>query len=91
MAIDTAAKRASAIGVGQCWDCFIIPDGSVDQGDRQTLSGLYGGILATTVGEFVRTIQLTGLYSTTVTLNGLYDKTVGLSGLYSKIIRFTSE
>ncbi len=40
MAIDSAVKRASVAG-------FIIPDGTLDQGDRQTIAGMYRGILAT--------------------------------------------
>jgi len=41
MAIDTAAKRASAIGL-----LPPLPDGTIDQGDRQQASGLYRGITA---------------------------------------------
>ena len=47
MAIDTAAKRASALGFGLIASLFIIPDGTIDQGDRQTISNMYSGILAT--------------------------------------------
>ncbi len=43
MAIDTAAKRASVAGM-------IIPDGTLDQGDRQTIAGMYRGILAAASG-----------------------------------------
>ena len=39
MAIDSAAKRASVLDV-------FIPDGTVDQADRQTALEVYGGILA---------------------------------------------
>jgi hypothetical protein len=56
MAIDTATKRKSALG--QRWSRlpfgrrFIqpTPDGTIDQADRQTLGGIYGGIL---VGELI--------------------------------------
>jgi hypothetical protein len=37
--IDSRAKRASLLGV-------IWPDGTIDQGDRQTTAGVYRGILA---------------------------------------------
>ena len=40
MAVDSAVKRASIAR-------FIIPDGTLDQGDRQTIAGMYSGILAT--------------------------------------------
>lgn len=41
MAIDTAAKRASAVRMG-----LVRPDGTIGQADRQSNSWLYGGILA---------------------------------------------
>lgn len=46
MAIDTAAKRASAMGFMQPWFKLVVPDGTVEQADRQTTGDLYGGILA---------------------------------------------
>lgn len=46
MAIDTASKRASALGVAFVPNLFIIPDGAIGQGDRQTLCHMYSGILA---------------------------------------------
>ena len=39
MAIDTAKKRYSMLGI-------MMPDRTIDQADRQTLLDLYGGILA---------------------------------------------
>ena len=47
MAVDTAAKRASS--AGDWLEQHIIPDGTLDQGDRQTIAGDYGGILAETI------------------------------------------
>jgi len=46
MAIDTASKRASVMGINNVSNLFIFPDGTIDQGDRQTFSDLYSGILA---------------------------------------------
>ncbi len=46
MAIDTAAKRASAACAGFIPNLFIIPDGVIDQGNRQTLGDIYSGILS---------------------------------------------
>ncbi len=45
MAIDTAKKRASALSFGRLYR-LVPPDGTIDQADRQTIAGLYGGILA---------------------------------------------
>ncbi len=45
MAVDTAAKRASAMAFGMpLLGPLPIPDASVDQGDRQHLLGCYSGI-----------------------------------------------
>jgi hypothetical protein len=47
MAIDTAAKRSSAVHVGAAWRGQVpFPDGTIDQGDRQAVALLYSGILA---------------------------------------------
>lgn len=47
MAIDTAAKRGSAICVSMPWRPFLpLPDGVIDQGDRQAVPFMYSGILA---------------------------------------------
>jgi len=41
MAIDTLAKRVSAMG-----EVLPIPDATINQADRQTVVSVYGGILA---------------------------------------------
>jgi hypothetical protein len=47
MAIDTAAKRASAINPGSPWRAHVpFPDGAIGQGDRQATAFWYSGILA---------------------------------------------
>lgn len=48
MAIDTAQKRASTTGVGVPFVINLIPDGALDQGDRQTICMSYRGVLAVT-------------------------------------------
>lgn len=47
MAIDTASKRASALGFAFVALTLVVPDGALDQGDRQTIAHSYSGILAT--------------------------------------------
>jgi hypothetical protein len=48
MALDTALKRGSAIHHGSPWRGILpLPDGGVDQADRQVVSFLYSGIVAT--------------------------------------------
>ena len=47
MAVDTVAKRASALGVGLVFTLLVVPDSTIAQDDRQTIANSYGGILAT--------------------------------------------
>lgn len=42
----TVANRLSAINLTMPWRWPPIPDGAIEQGDRQHLVGLYAGILA---------------------------------------------
>lgn len=46
MAMDTAAKRHSAVNWGLPWRTLPLPDGSIGQGDRQSVGLCYAGILA---------------------------------------------
>jgi len=55
MAIDTLAKRNSALNVSGV--VIPIPDGAIDTGDRQTLLTVYSGILATTAAIVKKAFQ----------------------------------
>lgn len=46
MAVDTASKRASALGIGMATVALIIPSGVIGQAERQTIAHCYSGILA---------------------------------------------
>jgi len=47
MAADTAQKRLSAMNIKCPWRrSGVIPDGTIDQGDRQGVFFMYSGILA---------------------------------------------
>ncbi len=47
MAVDTTNKRYSAMHIGLPWRTSLpIPDGTIDQGDRQQVAWLYRGVLA---------------------------------------------
>lgn len=47
MAADTAQKRISAMNLKCPWRrSGVIPDGTIDQGDRQAAFRMYSGILA---------------------------------------------
>jgi len=46
MAIDTKAKRASALAFQSVWLTLPPPDGTIGQGDRQNAARTYAGILA---------------------------------------------
>ena len=47
MPADTPTKRYSAANVGCPWRSVLpLPDGTIDQGDRQVVGFMYSGILA---------------------------------------------
>ena len=54
MAIDTLAKRNSVLSVNSY--ILPIPDGTIGDDDRQTLTSVYGGILADVAVIITRTI-----------------------------------
>lgn len=84
MAIDTAQKRASATGVGVPFVVNLIPDGSLDQGDRQTISMSYRGILAiTAITQIIGTITVQ--YAASL-INTNYAKDVILSSYKQRTI-----
>ena len=61
MAIDSVAKRASAILPGMPRPILPIPDGTIAQGDRQAAAWLYSGILAAEP-EVPDTVDLAALW-----------------------------
>lgn len=56
--MDTAANRASSIGICIPWTYLLVPDGTIDQGDRQALAHSYSGILADEATEEPETSTL---------------------------------
>ena len=59
MAIDTTAKRSSALDHEEIWQFGIpFPDGTISQADRQHLAHSYSGILIETLGVGIRTLTL---------------------------------
>lgn len=47
MALDTAAKRLSAVSIGSPWRPVVpVPDGTLNQGDRQTLLRMCAAVLS---------------------------------------------
>lgn len=47
MAVDTRAKRSSAISISSPWRSMLpAPDSAIGQGDRQAVPYMYSGILA---------------------------------------------
>lgn len=80
MAIDTQAKRASALWIVQ-------PDGTIAQADRQTVLRVYGGILAGAPGVPVVVKQ----FSARSTVMTLYTKPVYVISEYAGATEVTSE
>jgi len=104
MAIDTAAKRASASSDGMPFSTLVIPDGTIDQGDRQTIGDRYGGILAGNVIVFTLSTTLFAMVASTLSFivspwNNISKGTAenystiskGDSESYSEISKGTSE
>jgi hypothetical protein len=46
VAVDSAAKRASALGIGLVFTLLVVPDSTIAQSDRQTIAHSYSGIAA---------------------------------------------
>lgn len=56
MAIDTLAKRNSTLII-QGSAGLVVPDGTIDQGDRQSILKQFSGILADAAVEAIQAIQ----------------------------------
>lgn len=56
MAIDTLAKRNSTLII-QGGAGLVVPDGTIDQGDRQSILNQFSGILAGAAVEVAQAIQ----------------------------------
>jgi len=55
MAVDTTQKRLASLSFGQVYLIGIVPDGTIDGGDRQAIAFSYSGILADAPIAFVPT------------------------------------
>ncbi len=83
MSVDTTNKRYSAIHVGCPWRSSLpIPDGSVDQGDRQHVAGLYRGVLADPLTAVTADQHplIRGVAGNRTTLRGIEGMRVALRG-----------
>jgi len=49
MAVDTAQKRLSCLTIGQVYMPGLVPDGTIDSGDRQAIAFNYSGVAAQTL------------------------------------------
>jgi len=76
MAIDSASKRASVLGVAIVSTLLIIPSGTIAQPERQTIAHCYSGILAGTpvIGSDDCILSLTsGMNGTVGVISGMVD------------------
>lgn len=83
MAIDTAAKRKSCLGLALLFlRPGVIPDASdLSAAQRLHTDGLYAGIAADApTVSIVHTISVDGTYLPTLTLDGTYLPTVAIDG-----------
>ena len=72
MAVDTATKRASLLGL-------VLPDGSIDAGDRMTLVRLYSGIVA---GSISPSHTITGIFGAVHQMLGRFEARHNVSGIF---------
>jgi hypothetical protein len=83
MALDTADKRASALGVAVATLALVLPtpDGlALSQGDRQHVTFSYRGIAAALVSARVGEINLIGRYLPSLSFVGRYFSSISLIG-----------
>ena len=90
MAIDTAAKRLSAMNVGEVtgWGC-VYPTGVIDQAARQDVVGIYRGILAAApvIMGYIETLIGTTIFTRALTgRTDLAAETTGETGLVRELI-----
>jgi hypothetical protein len=87
MAIDTFTKRASVWGFNKPYRTVIIPNGSIDQGDRQTALSLYSGMLAGVAigGEIINfTLSITRKLDFNLGITRISGHTLDITRLVSK-------
>ena len=86
--MDTATKRASALGVALPFVLLVLPSGTIEQTDRQTIAHCYSGIQAAEPTVEAPTIgaQLSDTYQHNQALSGLLIvEKIQLSGHYRHI------
>ena len=72
MAIDSAAKRASATQVVFPPLMVLFPDGTIDQGDRQAITHIYSGVAVGSTGSANRYWRRRGRKFTAATRGGRF-------------------
>lgn len=90
MAIDSASKRASALGFGLVALSLVIPSGTIDQQAKQTLSNIYSGILASeavvAIGSLDALVSVSNAYQVEISVSNSYSLDVSvLNALTSKL------
>lgn len=84
MAIDSASRRASVLGVALAFTVLVIPDGAISQPDRQTIAQSYSGITAgvPVIDTEDCFISLTGIIDDSITsLTGIIEEDLSLTGI----------
>lgn len=77
MALDTAAKRLSAVAIGSPWRPVVpVPDGTLDQGDRQTFARLARAVLATAANPITQIVAVTARFGDVLRRTARFGKTL---------------
>lgn len=75
--IDSQVKRASVLGIVQ-------PDAGIDQGDRQTLLGIYRGILAGALLVYAGDLyELAVTWGQALEMSGSWGQELEIAGAWS--------
>lgn len=80
MPINTTTKRASLLDL-------VMPPGPLDQGDKQTLLGLYAGILAAGPSALAATHEIAGIFASLHPVNAVFGAVRGLAGTFVAVHR----
>ena len=91
MAIDTAAKRASAIFPWIPRPRSVLPAAGVDQGDRQDVAWAYRGILAgLAVPSAYEELEITSTITLELAITSTVTKELSLASTITKELAITS-
>ena len=89
MAVDTAAKRKSALSFSSLGDLLFTPTGTVGAASRASALDLYEGISLASNATVLGQISITGVLSTQQSITGVLSTQKNITGSLSTQINIT--